>query len=113
MWDPFQRACASRGTLDSLSDKWTVLIIVALADAPLRFSAIAQTVDGISDKVLTQRLHLLVELGLVERREQEKTPRITYALTELGYSARNVMAPLLDWTVAHMDQVLQARTLQE
>jgi len=48
--------CPSRLLLDELADKWSVLILAALKDGPLRFNEIKRTLEGITQKALTQTL---------------------------------------------------------
>ena len=55
-YDPFARDCPSRRLLDRIGDRWTVLLITTLEDGPRRFSELLRTVDGISQKMLTQTL---------------------------------------------------------
>lgn len=112
-WDPFNRNCASRSLLDAIGDKWAVLIVATLAEGSLRFGEIAEAVDGISQKVLTQRLGLLVADGLIARKDfHEVPPRVEYQLTELGRSALPAVHGLIDWTVGHMSQVSEHRESQ-
>ncbi|MHA2789852.1 winged helix-turn-helix transcriptional regulator [Corynebacterium sp. S7] len=109
-WNPFSRDCASRGLLNSIGDKWAILILASLADGALRFGDLEQAVDGISQKMLAQRLSGMVADGLVARSEyKEVPPRVEYELTELGRSALPAVQGLIDWTVEHMTQVYETR----
>ncbi|MGD7000924.1 winged helix-turn-helix transcriptional regulator [Corynebacterium halotolerans] len=109
-WNPFSRHCASRGLLDAIGDKWSILIVVTLADGELRYGQIEKAVDGISQKMLSQRLHSLVDDGLVTRTaHQEIPPKVVYGLTDLGQSAVPVLRGLVDWTVEHMSRVQDHR----
>lgn len=106
VWDPFSRNCPSRGLLDSIGDKWAILIVLALADSAQRYSELAKAVGGISQKMLAQRLHTLVDDGLISRAEhRDIPPRVEYQLTELGESAVPVFRGVVDWTVAHISDV--------
>ena len=46
-WDPYARDCPSRVVLDRIGDRWTVLLVGALADGPRRFGELARDVDGV------------------------------------------------------------------
>ncbi|MDN4474045.1 winged helix-turn-helix transcriptional regulator [Demequina zhanjiangensis] len=109
-WNPYDRNCPSRGLLDRISSRWTILIVGVLAEGPSRFSDIARRVDGLSEKMLTQTLRQLEEDGLVSRTVTPSVPvRVDYELTTDG---RTLIAPLHaleDWVVTHMSQVDQAR----
>jgi hypothetical protein len=58
-WNVFDSHCPTRQVLDLIADKWTVLIIRRLADGTLRFAQLRRSVDGISQKVLTNVLRSL------------------------------------------------------
>lgn len=60
--------CPSRQALDLIADKWTMLVIKALADGVRRYGDVHRAVEGISQKVLTQTPRSLERDGLVEPR---------------------------------------------
>ena len=97
-------------TLDRIGDKWTVLVVGALEQGPLRYNEIRRAIDGISQRMLTLTLKGLERDGLVNRTMYPTIPpRVDYELTELG---RNLMVPLrslYDWAVKHRAAMLAAR----
>lgn len=112
-WDPFNRSCLSRDLFDTIGDKWAMLILLSIEDGPLRNGEIKDRVEGISPKVLTQRLSVLVEDGLVTRTSHHQIPpRVDYELTELGESVIEPVKGVYAWTVSHMDKVVASRTQQ-
>jgi DNA-binding HxlR family transcriptional regulator len=108
--DAFARACASRVVLDRIGDRWTVLIVVALANGRLRFSQLRTKIEGITPKVLTQTLRALERDGLVTRTIfAEVPPRVEYELTELG---RDLLAPIdaiRVWAEEHAARIVANR----
>ncbi|GAB2504013.1 putative HTH-type transcriptional regulator YtcD [Corynebacterium atrinae] len=111
--DPFDRTCRSRGLLATLADKWSILIIVSLDGQHMRYSDLDQAVDGISPKMLTQRLHTLVGDGLIRRiAHDEIPPRVVYSLTELGSSLLPVFYPFVGWLIEHTADVEDYREQQ-
>ncbi len=51
----------------------------------LRFGELKREVDGISTKVLTERLRMLEEIGIIDRDYKPTIPpQVTYKLTERG-----------------------------
>ncbi|WP_125100624.1 winged helix-turn-helix transcriptional regulator [Leucobacter chromiireducens] len=109
-WDPYERDCPTRQLLDRIGDRWTVLIIGALADGPLRFGELARRVDGVSQKMLTQTLRALERDGLVTRTLfPQVPPRVEYELTDAGRTLRGPLGALDDWAREHMGGVLAAR----
>lgn len=106
-WNPAARDCPSRALFTTVGDRWNMLILLALEDNEQRFGELKHHVDGISDKVLTQRLGVLTTDGLVTRTAYaEIPPRVVYRLTGLGRSALGPVHALFDWTVSHMDAVV-------
>lgn len=109
-YSPYVAECPSRQLLDRIGDRWSVLIIGVLGDGPLRYSAIASRVEGVSQKMLTQTLRALERDGLVTRTVfPEIPPHVEYEITPLGGSLRAVLVPLTDWATTHMDAVQDAR----
>jgi len=52
----FDEKCSARHALELISGKWAILVMSALADAPMRNGALLRRVGGISQKMLTQTL---------------------------------------------------------
>lgn len=91
--DAFLKACPSRVLLARIAEKWTLLVLVALRDGPLRFGALRRTVEGVSQKMLTQTLRALEGDSLVTRHLYDEMPlRVEYELTDRGQS----LLPLAD-----------------
>ena len=85
--------CPTRKVLDLIADKWTTLVIHILAGGTYRYSELHRTIDGISQKMLTQTLRDLESNGLVLRKVYpEVPPRTEYSLTPLGLTPCDVMA---------------------
>ena len=106
----FDPDCPTRVVLDRIGDKWTVLVIGALIDGPLRFTALRQRVGGVAPKVLTQTLRAMERDGLLTRTVfAQVPPRVDYALTDLGVSLGGPIAVLTDWAEAHVGRIVAAR----
>jgi DNA-binding HxlR family transcriptional regulator len=113
-WDPYNRDCPTRRLLDRIGDRWTVLVVGALANSPLRYGQIAKVVDGVSQKMLTQTLRSLELDGLVTRTVHPVIPpNVEYELTDTGHSLRAPLQALEDWAKAHMAEVLANRSEHE
>jgi DNA-binding HxlR family transcriptional regulator len=109
-YNAYVAACPSRQVLDSLSDKWVTLVLNALADGPQRYSALARTVAGVSQKMLTQTLRLLERDGLLSRTITPSVPvRVDYELTPLGRSLLPVVYAIKAWSETHIEQIEAAR----
>jgi DNA-binding HxlR family transcriptional regulator len=81
---PASSPCAIGGLLELLTRPWTMHILWALGhEGPLRFGMLKKQVDGISSRVLTERLRKLEEKGFVYRHYQQTIPpAVTYGITE-------------------------------
>ena len=109
-YNVFLAECPSRQLLDRLSDKWVSLVVQSLADGAQRYSEIARSVAGVSQKMLTQTLRGLERDGFVAREVTPSVPvRVDYRLTDLGGSLLPVMRAVVDWAEQHMDDVHAAR----
>lgn len=106
----FDPDCPTRIVLDRVGDKWTVLVVGALADGTLRFSELRARVGGVAPKVLTQTLRALERDGILTRKVYpEVPPRVEYSLTRLGRSLATPIDAIQDWAETHVAAVLTAR----
>ncbi|OWV00575.1 transcriptional regulator [Micromonospora wenchangensis] len=108
--DPFQRDCGSRQVIDRIGDRWSVLVVLTLADGGRRYGELAERIDGISQKMLTQTLRGLERDGLITRTVHASVPpRVDYALTGLGRSLLELVSGLEAWATTHLAEVQAAR----
>jgi DNA-binding HxlR family transcriptional regulator len=97
--------------LASVGDKWTIMIVGALAKGSLRYNEIQRRVSGISQRMLTLTLKQLEADGIVTRTLFPSVPpRVDYELTELGHTLRGALVPLHQWAAKNRDTILQNRT---
>jgi DNA-binding HxlR family transcriptional regulator len=90
----YGQPCSLAFALDSVGERWSLLIVRELMLGPLRFRDLARAVGGAPTDVLTKRLRDLEADGVLARRELEPPGAATvYELTELG---RGLERPLLD-----------------
>ena len=109
-WNVLVSTCPSRTSLARIANKWTAMVVIALADRRLRFGELRTVVDGISGKVLTDTLRDLERDGLVERRAYaEVPPRVEYELTALGRTLHEPLLALSRWAEEYIADVLVAR----
>lgn len=89
--------CGVAAAVAVLGDAWTLLLVRDLAAAPRRFTAL-QASTGISPRVLTDRLHKMMDEGLITRHIfAEIPPRVEYELTPKGHDAVTVIDALRDY----------------
>ncbi|MGW6705121.1 winged helix-turn-helix transcriptional regulator [Streptomyces sp. NPDC054956] len=92
-----QADCSIAQALDVVGDWWTLLIVRDAARGVARFDAFQREL-GMSRKVLTERLKLLVDAGVLAREPyQERPVRHEYRLTPRGRGLLPVLVALQDW----------------
>ncbi len=81
-----------------LGKRWTGLLLDALMSGPRRFCEMTTLVDGLSDRVLSDRLRELELEGVVQRVVYPQIPvRVEYQLTEKGYALKPVIDAIHAW----------------
>lgn len=94
--------CSIAQALDVVGDWWTLLVVRDVAGGVSRFSDLAAEL-GVSRKVLTERLAMLVERGVLERRQySDRPPRSEYHLTDAGRGLLPVLIALQNWGAQHV-----------
>ncbi|MFD3826337.1 winged helix-turn-helix transcriptional regulator [Streptomyces sp. NPDC058625] len=102
--------CGIREVLDRIGDKWSVLVVVELAQGICRFRQLQRAVPGISQRMLTLTVRRLERDGLVTRTVHPTVPpQVEYELTAMGHSLTHLVKALTDWSAEHRDAIAQAR----
>ena len=106
----FNADCPSRILFDQIADKWSMMVLKVLDAGPLRFNAIRRSIEGVTQKALTQCLRRLERNGLVERRVIPVSPvAVEYEISPLGRSLQAPFEALYRWTLDNMEAVEVAR----
>jgi DNA-binding HxlR family transcriptional regulator len=88
--------CPMAGLLEVLTRPWTMHILWALStNGPTRFGVLRRQIEGISSRVLTERLRLLEQKGFIYR-DYEPTipPAVTYGITKRMRDIQKVLGEL-------------------
>ena len=81
-----------------LGKRWTGLILDSLMQGPRRFCELTATVEGLSDRVLSDRLRELEHEGVIERVVYPQIPvRVEYRLTDKGHDLKPVVEAIHHW----------------
>lgn len=100
---------SSRLLLDQITDKWSVLILMALCEKPLRFNEIKRCLEGVTQKALTQSLRRLERSGILARRVIPSSQiAVEYSITALGRTLEGPFTALFAWTVDYSAEVLRS-----
>ena len=113
------RPCSAAAALELVGDRWSLLAVREVLFGNRRFSEIARNTGAPRDR-LAARLKVLVEAGVLERRQYQDSPaRWDYHLTPAGQALAPVLEALLQWgdewavdvppiTLLHHDHVFRA-----
>ena len=89
--------CSIARTVDLIGDWWTPLVLREAFTGVRRFDDFQRNL-GIGRNILTQRLHRLVDDGMLARRPYQERPlRHEYVLTEKGRDFYPVLAAMMRW----------------
>ena len=89
-----------------MANKCTLLLLMALMQGTKRNSELQRQIKGISPKMLTQTLKILIGYGMITRKVfPEVPPRVEYELTEFGKSTADPLMALLEWSVSWEEQL--------
>ena len=84
--------------LSRIGDRWSLHIVAALLDGPLRFKDLSSAIRGIAPNILTERLRRLDRSGVVASAPYSSRPvRLEYRLTEDGHELGGVVRMLAGW----------------
>jgi DNA-binding HxlR family transcriptional regulator len=84
--------------VELIGRRWTGAILMVLLQGASRFTDIVQSVPGLSDRLLSERLKELEAEGIVTREVHAETPvRIEYQLTSMGRDLSTVTTAVSTW----------------
>jgi len=106
----FDASSPARQVLERLADRWTSMLVCALAAGPKRYGELRRQLGGVSAKMLTQTLRSLERDGLLTRHDHQTVPpHVEYALTDLGRTLLEPLAAMCAWNERHGHNVTTAR----
>jgi DNA-binding HxlR family transcriptional regulator len=95
--------CPVRATLALVGQKWVPRIIYELMRDKRRFNELGGVVGGCNSRTLRDRLKLLEELGIIERKVVALNPPwVEYDLTAKGRELAEALLRLEEWGRTHM-----------
>lgn len=105
-----EERCPVRDVLDRIGDRWSLLVLLNLAQGTLRFSQLKRAVGDISQRMLAQTLRILEQDGLVSRKVYPTVPpKVEYSITALGDSLMGKLEPLVEWAYKNHAAIKKAR----
>ena len=102
--------CPVATTVQLVGSKWKLLILRNLMARPWRFNELKKSLEGISQKVLTDNLRALENDGIITRTVfPEVPPRVEYALSDLGESMRPIIKAMEAWGTGYQQLVRESK----
>lgn len=99
-------ACPVATTVGLIGNKWKILILRDVLDGPKRFGELRKSLEGISQKVLTDNLRDMEKDGLLNRKVfPEVPPRVEYSLSEIGETMRPIIKQMEEWGLMYKEMV--------
>jgi len=113
-YNVFQQHCPARLFFEKIADKWILLILNILEEETQHFNLLKKNIQGISPKVLSQKLKMLERDGFIERKIQDTSPiRVDYSLTPLGQNVAAMAYQLKEWAETNIERVLAAQIIYD
>ncbi|UVS70430.1 winged helix-turn-helix transcriptional regulator [Nitrososphaera viennensis] len=104
---PELKSCPIETTFKIIGKRWTVLIIRELLRGTTQFNRFLENIEGITPKVLTERLRELQSHGIVRRRIVSDSPiRVEYGLTDLGKEFEPVLLAAASFSMRNMPKIV-------
>lgn len=102
--------CPSREILKRVTSRWGGLVLIALSNETLRFSALRRKIGGVSEKMLAQTLQHLEEDGFIDRTAYPVVPpHVEYSLTPLGKEIQEQVEGLTVWLETNLHRIMEQR----
>jgi DNA-binding HxlR family transcriptional regulator len=99
----YGQSCPVARSLEFLGERWTLLLVRDLLIGPRKFQDFTASLNGVTPGVLSSRLKVLEQHGIVSRRlYSEHPPRAEYTLTDQGLELRPVVRALGIWGARHL-----------
>lgn len=101
------RSCPIEATFKIIGKKWIVLIIREMLRGTKQFNRFLENIEGITPKVLTERLRELQEFGILRRRIVSEYPiRVEYEMTDLGREIEPILLAAASFSMRNMPNIV-------
>jgi DNA-binding HxlR family transcriptional regulator len=104
---PDLKSCPIEATFRIIGKKWTILIIREMLRGTTQFNRFVENIEGITSKVLTERLRELQRFGIIRRKIVSEYPiRIEYEMTDLGREFEPVLLTAASFSMRNMPKIV-------
>ena len=98
--------CPIATTISLVGSKWKLLIIRNLMSRTWRFNELLKSIDGISQKVLTDNLRQLESDGIIYRKDYKTNPpKVEYGMTKLGKKLSKMLEVMTEFGNFYKKQI--------
>jgi DNA-binding HxlR family transcriptional regulator len=104
---PELKSCPIETTFRIVGKRWAILIIREIFRGNTQFNRFMENIEGITPKVLTERLRELEQLGIVRRRIVSEYPvRVEYSLTDMGKGFEPILLSAASFSMRYMPKTV-------
>ena len=104
---PELKSCPIEATFRIIGKKWTVLIMREMLRGTTQFNRFVENIEGITPKVLTERLRELQKFGVIRRRIVSEYPiRVEYEMTDMGREFEPVLLAAASFSMRNMPKIV-------
>ncbi|MCL4478910.1 MAG: winged helix-turn-helix transcriptional regulator [Deltaproteobacteria bacterium] len=95
-----------------IGGRWKLLILRELFKETKRFGELHKSLNGITQKMLTQQLRELERDGIILRKVYPQIPpKVEYSLTQKGQSLRPILDLMHEWGSKYLDKIYFQKTI--
>lgn len=109
MKSKFRSSCPISSALDIIGDKWSLLIIRDMMFAGKKtYSDFSNSSEGIATNILSNRLSMLEELGIINKGKLEGNKKTNiYSLTQRGKELLPIILEIAQWSDTNLNDHLK------
>ncbi|HBJ1646809.1 TPA: helix-turn-helix transcriptional regulator [Clostridium botulinum] len=94
--------------MDFIRGKWNAVILCHLLNEPKRFLELQRITNGVSHKVLTEKLKELEEDNLIQKIVyDENPPKVEYKLTPMGKDLSMAIKEIEKWSLKYYGNIVK------
>lgn len=94
--------------MDFIRGKWKAVILCHLLNEPKRFLELQRITNGVSHKVLTEKLKELEEDNLIQKIVyDENPPKVEYKLTPMGKDLSMAIKEIEKWSLKYYSNIVK------
>ncbi|NFT91136.1 helix-turn-helix transcriptional regulator [Clostridium botulinum] len=94
--------------MDFIRGKWKAVILCHLLNEPKRFLELQRITNGVSHKVLTEKLKELEEDNLIQKIVyDENPPKVEYKLTPMGKDLSMAIKEIEKWSLKYYGNIVK------